>query len=408
MQKIKISSTLQILLALVLGALFGIIANLFQWQSFVQNWIAPFGTLFINALKFIAVPLIVISLLNGFAALTDVSKLGKMARYTVVCYLSTTLIAVLLGLLLANGFQPGSFIDEATQQELLTQQASSGNGVSTEGPLTWLVELIPSFGSVNMISLIVMTLIFALAVTRLPLSSQEHLRPFFAAINDWVIQLIDFIMIYLGPIGVFALLAKITTETSASSLWWALLVYGITVLLGLMLLTFVIYPFLVQRLTNIKGKTFLKGILPAQTIALTTSSSAATLSMTLKSVEENLNVRKEVAGFVCPLGATANMDGTALYQGVICLFIAQVYGIDLTLGAQLLIVGTVVISSIGSAAVPSGGIAMLAIVLEQVGLPAAGLGLILALDRPLDMLRTVVNITSDAAVAVGVDWWTRG
>lgn len=390
---------------MIAGVVFGTLANIFEYQNFVQQWITPFGTLFIKALKFIAVPLIVISLLNGFAALTDVSRLGKIARYTIICYLTTTLLAVILGLVLANGFQPGNFVDAITKNELILQSQNTNPSSLTDAPLAWLVTLIPALEQVDMISLIVLTLIAAFAVIQLSLPAQEQLRSLFTALNEWIIKLIDFTMHYLGSIGVFALLAEVTAETTASSLWWALLVYGLVVTLGLGLLILVVYPLLVYYLTGMKVRTFIKGILPAQTIALTTSSSAATLSVTLQSVEEQLQVEKEVAGFVCPLGATANMDGSALYQGIVCLFIAQVYGIDLSLTQQLLVIGTVVISSIGSAAVPSGGIAMLAIVLEQVGLPAAGLGLILALDRPLDMLRTVVNVTSDAAISVGVNHW---
>ncbi|MFK7933310.1 MAG: dicarboxylate/amino acid:cation symporter [Saprospiraceae bacterium] len=400
---IKLNLTTQIVLALVIGVLVGIGANIFEFSTFIECWIAPFGKLFINALKFIAVPLIVISLLNGFASLTDVSKLGKIARSTVIFYLGTTILAVGLGILLTNVFQPGSYIGEAVREQLLNSQNGNSASEAITSPLQFLVNLIPSLGKVNMISLIFVTLIAAIAVIRLPDATQSTLQSLFVALNDWVIKIIDFIMRYLGPIGVFALMATVVARTESIDFLGVLLLYCAVVIGGFIVLVFGIYPFLAKAVAGISYQQFLKGILPAQLVALTTSSSAATLSVTMQCTEENLQVRKEVSGFVLPLGATANMDGTALYQGVICLFIAQVYGIELSIIDQLIIIGTVTISSIGSAAVPSGGIVMLALVLEQVGLPAAGLGLVIALDRPLDMLRTVVNITGDAAVATGVD-----
>lgn len=404
---LKFNLTTQIVLALILGVLVGIGANIFEFSVFIERWIAPFGKLFINALKFIAVPLIIISLLHGFASLTDVSRLGKIARSTVIFYLGTTIFAVGLGILLTNVFQPGSYISEALREQLLNAQNETSTTESVTSPLQFLVDLIPSFGKVNMISLIFVTLVAAIAVIRLPESSRLTLQNTFAALNDWVIKLIDFIMRYLGPIGVFALMATVMVRTESVDFLGALLLYCAVVIGGFIILVFGAYPFLAKIIADMPFRQFLKGILPAQLVALTTSSSAATLSVTMQCTEENLAVRKEVSGFVLPLGATANMDGTALYQGVICLFIAQVYGMDLSLVDQLVIIGTVTISSIGSAAVPSGGIVMLALVLEQVGLPAAGLGLVIALDRPLDMLRTVVNITGDAAVATGVDRLVR-
>lgn len=404
----KIALATQIIIALILGVLLGLAANQFQFQTFVNQWIAPFGTLFIKALKFIAIPLIVISLLHGFAALTDLSRLGKLAAQTVVGYLLTTIGAVIFGLLLGNFIQPGTWIGEETRTELIAEQETVNNTQTIEPmPLQPLVDLVPDLGKVNMISLIVLTLIFAITVTRLPDSSRTQLSSLFAALNDWVIQIINYLMKYLAPIGVFALMAKVAAQTMSGDLFYALAVYGLTVVFGLLFLAFIVYPLLVYFLTGMPIRVFRKGIIPAQLLAFSTSSSAATLAMTMKCVEEDLGVRKDVTGFVLPLGATLNMDGTSLYQGVICLFIAQAFGIDLSIGTQLLIVATVTISSIGSAAVPSGGIVMLAIVLEQVGLPVTGLALILALDRPLDMLRTVVNITGDAAIAVSVDKYSR-
>lgn len=399
----KHQTTIIILLCLVLGIIIGLFAKYLAIVPLLAKFLFPFGKLFINALKFIAVPLVIISLLNGIIALTDLSRLGKIAIRTIIIYLLTTTSAVILGLILGNLIQPGTWISDSTRKQLLQEDNVSNNIIESTMPLDFMIHLFPDWGKIDMIVLIVLSLFFAVAAVRLPKHSVNFLRTLFASLNDWVLEIVTLIIRFLAPIGVIALMAEAVAKAGGSDLFYALIIYGITVILGLTTLTFIFYPLLVQLSTKLPLMDFIKGMIPAQLIAFSTSSSAATLSMTIKCVEENLHVKKEIAGFVLPTGATINMDGTSLYQGIVCLFIAQAFGLELAIQEQFLIIGAVVISSIGAAAVPGGGIAMLAIVLEQVGLPAAGLGLILGLDRPLDMLRTVANVTGDAAVSVIVN-----
>ena len=395
-----------------LGVLFGVSFSFIPGGDlFIANYIKPFGTIFINLLKLIAVPLILASLIKGISDLKDISKLSKMGGRTIVTYLITTLTAVTIGLILVNVIKPGKSISVDTRNELVeayatdTQAKQKAAAKQQElGPLQALVDMVPSniflaaSNNRNMLQVIFFALFFGIGMILLNEKKVAPVKNFFDSFNSIILKLIDLIMLS-APYGVFALLAALVVEAPSLELFKALALYAITLLLGLATMI-LIYVLIVQLLTKRKISFFVRGIAPAQLLAFSTSSSAATLPVTMECVEENLGVDKEVASFVLPIGATINMDGTSVYQGVAAVFIAQAFGLDLSLSAQLGIVFTATLASIGTAAVPSAGIVMLVIVLAQAGIPEAGLALIFAIDRPLDMCRTIVNVTGDAAVSM--------
>ena len=408
----KIALHWKILIGMVLGVVFGVVLSLIpNGGVFVADYIKPFGTIFINLLKLIAVPLILASLIKGISDLKDISKLSKMGGRTIVTYLLTTLTAVTIGLILVNVIQPGKSISVETREELVlayasdTQEKQAAAAKQNEsGPLQPLVELVPSnifaaaSSNKNMLQIIFFSLIFGVAMILIPEKKAKPVKKFFDSFNDVILKLIDLIM-QIAPYGVFALLAALVVEAPSLELFKALALYAFTLLLALGIMICV-YILLVRFFTGKNASFFMKGIAPAQLLAFSTSSSAATLPVTMECVEVNLGVDEEVASFVLPIGATINMDGTSVYQGVAAVFIAQAFGLDLSLSAQLGIVFTATLASIGTAAVPSAGIVMLVIVLAQAGIPEAGLALIFAIDRPLDMCRTIVNVTGDAAVSM--------
>ena len=408
----KLALHWKILIGMALGVIFGIILSLVEGgDAFIGNYIKPFGTIFINLLKLIAVPLILASLIKGISDLKDISKLSQMGGRTIVTYLITTLTAVTIGLILVNVIQPGKSISTDTRLELVEAYSSDTKEKQVaaakqqeSGPLQALVDVVPSniflaaSNNRNMLQVIFFALFFGIGMILLPEKKVKPVKFFFDSFNDIILKLIDLIML-AAPYGVFALLAALVVEAPSLELFQALALYAITLLLGLALMI-VVYIIIVRVFTNKKASFFMKGIAPAQLLAFSTSSSAATLPVTMECVEENLGVDKEVASFVLPIGATINMDGTSVYQGVAAVFIAQAFGLDLSLSAQLGIVLTATLASIGTAAVPSAGIVMLVIVLAQAGIPEAGLALIFAIDRPLDMCRTIVNVTGDAAVSM--------
>lgn len=408
----KLALHWQILIGMVAGVAFGLLASSMNWGDFVRDWIKPFGTIFINLLKLIAIPLIVASLIKGISDLKDISKLSRMGLRTFMIYIFTTVFAVCIGLVIANLVQPGKLIREETRQELLTNYAGdaearikAAEGQKQQGPLQPLIDIVPeniveaASKNVNMLQVIFFVILIGISLVLLPDEKGKPLKDFFDSLNEVILKMIDLIMLG-APYGVFALLTALVVESPSIDLFAALLGYAICVLLGLGILLFVFYPTLVKLFTGRSYGFFFKGIAPAQLLAFSTSSSAATLPVTMERTQEHLGVDEEVASFVLPIGATVNMDGTSLYQAVAAIFIAQAFGMDLSLGAQLGIIVTATLASIGSAAVPGAGMVMLVIVLAQAGIPEAGLALIFAVDRPLDMCRTVANITSDATVAM--------
>ena len=411
----KLALHWQIILGMFLGVIFALIlTNIEGGKVFISNWIKPFGTIFINSLKLIAVPLILASLIKGVSDLKDLSKLSSMGGRTIFIYLCTTLMAVIIGLVSVNIIKPGNSISDQTREELLLaysdnadDKISAANSQKSAGPLQPLVDLVPSnivsatSDNRNMLQVIFFAILFGISMILIPSNKSKPVKDFFDSFNEVILKIIDLIML-AAPYGVFALLAALVVEAPSLDLFKALGLYGLTVLFGLFMMI-CIYILLVKMFTGKSPSYFLKGISPAQLLAFSTSSSAATLPVTMERVQDHLDVDEEVSSFVLPIGATINMDGTSLYQAVAAVFIAQAFGMDLSLYAQLGIVTTATLASIGSAAVPGAGMVMLVIVLAQAGIPEAGLALIFAIDRPLDMCRTVVNVTGDATVSMLVN-----
>ncbi|WP_297702445.1 dicarboxylate/amino acid:cation symporter [uncultured Eudoraea sp.] len=410
----------QILIGMILGLLFGFAMTYIEWgRGFVQDWINPFGTIFVKLLKLIAIPLILASLVKGISDLKDISKFKKIGLRTIAIYICTTIIAITIGLLLVNILQPGEGISEETITKL-TETYASDSGVTSKleeasrrkevGPLQFLEDMVPdnAFGALSdnrlMLQVIFFTIFLGISMLLIGEKRAKPLKKFFDSLNYVVLKMVDLIML-TAPFAVFALLANVVASSGDPDLLLALLKYAGVVVLGLFLMI-VFYTLVVATYTKKNPFWFLKEISPAQLLAFSTSSSAATLPVTMERVEEHIGVDKEVSSFVLPVGATINMDGTSLYQGVAAVFIAQALGFDLNLGGQLTIVLTALLASIGSAAVPGAGMVMLVIVLEAIGFPsdklAIGLALIFAVDRPLDMCRTIINVTGDATVAMVV------
>ena len=408
----KLALHWQILLGMVFGVFFAFILIQFTWgKDLIVDWVKPFGTIFINLLKLIAVPLILASLIKGISDLKDISRLSKMGGRTIGLYILTTVLAVSIGLVIVNIIKPGSYISEQTRTELVASYTADANSKieaankqSEVGPLQSLIDIVPdniikaSADNGNMLQVIFFAVIFGIAMIFLPEDKSKPVKDFFDSFNEIILKMIDLIMLF-SPIGVFALLAAIVAESPSLDLFKALGMYGLTVIIGL-ILVMCIYLVLVKVFAKKSPRFFINGISPAQLLAFSTSSSAATLPVTMERTVDNLGVDDEVASFVLPIGATINMDGTSLYQAVAAVFIAQSFGMDLSLATQLGIIVTATLASIGSAAVPGAGMVMLVIVLAQAGIPEAGLALIFAIDRPLDMCRTTVNVTGDAAVSM--------
>jgi proton glutamate symport protein len=408
----KLAMHWKILIGMVLGLLFGLLMKNLEQNGLVIDWIKPFGTIFINLLKMIAVPLIVVSLIVGLADLKDISKLSKLGSRTVLFYLCSTVVAVSIGLVLANLIKPGKYINEESRQSLIenfstdaSQKIELAVKAKNGGPLQPLIDVVPDnfFKALSdngsMLQVILFVILIGIGLILIEEKKSKPVIEFFKGMNEVIMKIIDIIMLF-SPFGVFALMAALMAEIPDFSTLAALGIYGLTVLLGLFMMAFVFYPTLLMIFAKVNPIKFFKAIAPAQLLAFSTSSSAATLPITMECVTENLGVDEEVSSFVLPLGATVNMDGTSLYQAVAAIFIAQAMLPEaLDFQTQLMIVVTATLASIGSAAVPSAGMVMLVIVLGQAGIPEAGLALIFAIDRPLDMCRTVVNVTSDSTIA---------
>lgn len=417
----KVALHIQILAGLFLGLLFAIVSVKLGWPThFTISYIKPFGTIFLNSLKMIAIPLIFVSLVVGVTSIEDVTKLSRIGGKTFFIYTVTTILAVVLGLMIANLIKPGQIISEQTRHHLMTLYTGEAaqHDVAMQviqeqaEPLQFLLGLVPdniiaSMGdNTNLLQVVLVAVLFGIALLQITPRKSRPVILFFEGINDAIIELIRFIM-KLAPIGVFALVASLLIEVARDNnpnevfeILHALLWYVVTVVSGLALITYVVYPITMRLFTKMGYFQFFRGIYPAQLVAFTTSSSSATLPVTMERSEKYLGISESMSSFVLPLGATVNMAGTALYQGVAIVFIAQALGLDLPITAQLGVVANVVISSLGVASVPGGAMVTTMMLLQSLGIPAAGLALILAPDRILDMCRTVTNITGDAAVAV--------
>lgn len=456
----KLALHWQILIGMALGTIWAFASSEMGWSKFTIDWIAPFGDIFINLLKLIAVPLVLFSILSGLASLPDIRGLGRMGAKTIFAYLATTLLAITIGLTLVNAIQPGKYVDiaqrtknriryelwaaEQGQQladgkclvcdeanaELVAEvkaegfnvelDASAASKLSTaksrkrSGPLSFLVDMVPQniFFSLNSNSLLLQIIFFAIffgvTLMLVPKDTVQPLINLINATNEVFLKMVELIM-KAAPIFVFALMAGVVSNIAGDEpaqvfeIFYGLGAYSLVVLGGLFIVAGLIYPFLMQTLVPRLGAfKFIKGMSAAQTLAFSTSSSAATLPVTMECVNDNLGVSNKISSFVLPIGATVNMDGTSLYQAVAAVFLAQYHLIDLPFSAQVVIALTAMLASIGTAGVPGAGVVMLMTVLMAVGLDPAWIVFILPVDRILDMCRTVVNVTGDAMVATAV------
>ena len=411
----------KIIIGLLLGVVYGIASAINGWTEFTSNFVSPFGTIFLNLLKLIAVPLVVSSLITGVASLSDTRKLSRIGMKTILLYIGTTAVAVSIGLILVNLLEPGSAIPDSYQETLSNEyiekaadKKSAADSVQkNRGPLQPLVDMVPSnifsaaSNNSNMLQVVFISIIFGISLIGIDRKFSKPVLDFLEGINQLIIKLVEMIM-YFAPYGVFVLIAKTISSVSGdisqiSSILSALLFYMGVVIAGLFMHMSITYISILKIFTNISLKHFFKSIGPVQLVAFSTSSSGATLPVTMKRCEKDLGVSEEISSFVLPLGATINMDGTALYQGVAAVFIAQAVGMNLTFADQFTIVATAVLASIGTAAVPGAGIIMLVIILEAINVPSEGIALILGVDRILDMIRTTTNVTGDATIACAMD-----
>ncbi|MEX0770530.1 MAG: dicarboxylate/amino acid:cation symporter [Balneolaceae bacterium] len=410
----------QIIIGLILGLIWGLISSYAGFNEFTSDYIRPFGTIFVNLLKLIAVPLIVASLVVGISSLNDMAKLSRMGGKTILIYMITTTLAITIGLTTVNIMQPGKTLPEETRTSLMESYGESVEGrdeaarqLLEQSPLQFLVDVVPenatdaASDNSRMLQVVFIAVLLGIGIINIPLQKGEVLIHFFEALNDVVIKIVDFIM-KTAPYGVFALMAAVIVDLAGDDLGQALTLlqalgwYCLAVIIGLFLHVLIVYSGLFKLFSKMKLRDFFRAIRPAVLLGFSTSSSAATLPVTMERVEKNLGVHEEVSSFVLPVGATINMDGTSLYQAVAAVFIAQALGMDLSIAQQLTIVLTATLASIGAAGVPGAGIIMLVIVLQAIQVPVEGIALILGVDRILDMIRTAVNITGDAAVSVAV------
>ena len=406
----------KILIGMGLGIVFGILGSVWHFEPFIHAWIGPWGTIFIRLLKLIAVPLVLVSLVMGVVNLKDIKNLSRIGLKTILIYVCTTIVAVSIGLAMVNLMKPGTFFPKDKQSEFMqryeqtvTQKEAAMQEMQDQSPLQFVVDIVPenaflAFGdNGKMLQIIFFALLFGVAVVCVGTTKAGAIVKFFNQLNLVLLKIIDFIMAF-APIGVFALMADLIVSYSGDvGIFSSLGMYALTVIAALAVIIFIVYPLILKLFTKKSWKEFFKAVFPVQMLAFSTSSSAATLPLTMERTQKHLGVSEEVSNFVLPVGVTINMDGTSCYQAVAAVFLAQVLGLDLTFGQMLLILATATISSIGTPGIPGGSIVMLMIVLDSVGIPIEGLALILGIDRPLDMLRTVVNVTGDTTVACVVD-----
>ena len=414
----KISLQIQILLAIVLAFLFAAVHIKFGLDPAIKDYIKPLGTIFINSLKASAVPLMVTSLIVGVSGVEDNARLSRIGSKTFLMYTFTTIFAVSLGLFIGNVVRPGSVFPDLLRAKLAAQKVIQVATSQAEqaGWADTLVNLVPEnlfkalSSNESLLQIVIISIVFAMALLKVPARKKKLVIMFCQGVNEAFIEIIQLIMSF-APVGVFALIASLLIELSQGDMAEILdYLYGLawytgTVLLSLGFMTFIVYPTLVAVFTKVRFGKFLTAMRPAQLVAFSTSSSSASLPVTIERVEHYLGVPEDVSSFVLPIGATVNMDGTALYQGIATLFMAQAFGIELSLQQQFMVVFYVTASSIGVAGVPGASIATTTMLLDILGIPAQGLTLVMIPDRILDMCRTVTNITGDATVAVLVASW---
>ena len=444
----------QVIIGLLLGIVYAWMCIQFGWNEFTLNWIQPFGDIFINLLKLIAVPLVLFSIISGVASLGDMRKLGRMGIKTLALYLTTTMFAVIVGLTLVNVFKPGDHASETLREanriryelwrdandivrldeinftqnpefeeivatiksestehnEWVSDKLTKADKTKNSGPLQALVDVVPknifqSLSDMQMLQIIFFAIFFGVVVTGLKDEQKGTVVRAVVALNEVFVQMV-WVVMKIMPLFVFALMAGQIVKAAGTDpehfqqLLTFLLRYSLVVVLGLAIMAFLIYPLIITLFVKkMTWKQFTSGMRDAQITAFSTSSSVATLPVTMKCVEENLEVSERTASFVLPIGATVNMDGTSLYQAIAVVALAQFHMIDLTMAQQAIIVLTATLASIGAAAIPSAGLVLMIIVLESVGLNPAWIALIFPVDRILDMCRTVVNVTGDGTVS---------
>ncbi|MDR3180683.1 MAG: dicarboxylate/amino acid:cation symporter [Prevotellaceae bacterium] len=411
---------LQILAGMIAGIIIGLVAIYVNAETLVAHWIVPWGQLFIRLLQLIAIPLIFVTLVKGVAGLKDISKFSKLGVKTLLIYLCLIAVSSAFGIGLGLSVRPGDLVNpelvadlQETYQSVIESKAQEAGQV--QGPLSFLNDIVPdnivsaAGNNSAILQVIFFAILFAVASLLIP---QEKVKPvidFFDALNDIILKMVGFI-IRVAPIGVIALMAGLITDFKGdASLFSALGVYALTIIVAMMIIMYAFYPLLIKLFSRrVRVKAFLRAMYPVQLFAFTTSSSAVTLPVTMKAVEEDLKVSPDVASFVLPVGVTVNMDGTSCYQSIAILFIAQVLGIELTFLQLLTVLFMTILSSIGTPGIPGGSYVILAMVLISIGVPPEGLALIIGIDRPLDMLRTAVNVTGDAAVACMIEEYSGG
>ena len=410
----------QIIIGMVLGLIWGLFSSVVGLNEFTSDYIRPFGDIFITLLKLIAVPLVLASLVVGVSNLNDMSQLSRMGGKTIGIYVVTTTLAITIGLGIVNVMQPGKALPEETRTTLMESYGGSVEGrdeaaqeLLDRSPLDFFVDIVPenffdaASDNSNMLQVVFIAILIGIGIVKIPIQKGQVLINVFESLNDVIIKIVDLIM-KTAPYGVFALMAVVIVDLAGDDLSQALTLlsalgwYTLAVVIGLFLHVMIVYSSLFKIFSKMRLRDFFKAIQPAVLLGFSTSSSAATLPVTMERVEKNLGVDEEVSSFVLPVGATINMDGTSLYQAVAAVFIAQALGMDLSIAQQLTIVLTATLASIGAAGVPGAGIIMLVIVLQTIQVPIEGIALILGVDRILDMVRTAVNVTGDAAVAVAV------
>ena len=416
MKKHKLPLYLQILIGMVIGIIIGFIGIGTDKEAIINDWIRPFGQLFIKALVLVAVPLVFVTLVKGVADLKDTSTLSRLGGRTIAIYLITTVFAVLVGMGSVLLIKPGNIIGRGLVADIEAEYAQTAHSiqlkqaeVADDGPLSFVEDIVPTniFQSLSdnskMLQIIFFAILFGVAILAIPEEKKTPLISLLDALNEAIMQLVKYI-ITCAPIGVAALMAGLVVDFDGSAeVFAALGAYAANVIVALIFLLGVFYPTLVRLFAGIRPLNFIRKVYPLQLFAFTTSSSAATLPFTYTTAQEKLGISREVTSFVLPIGTTINMDGTSCYQTVATLFIAQALGIDLTISQLLLIIVMTTLSSIGTPAIPGGSYVILAMVLTSVGIPAESLALIIGVDRPLDMLRTSVNVTGDVTVAAIID-----
>lgn len=421
-KRLSIPLYLQILAGMIVGIVIGLIAIYVNAETWVAHWIVPWGQLFIRLLQLIAIPLIFVTLVKGVAGLKDISKFSKLGVRTLLIYLCLITVSSVFGIGLGLSVRPGELVNpelvadlQETYQSVIEDKAQGAEQVRGQGPLNFLNDIVPdnivsaAGNNSAILQVIFFAILFAVASLLVPREKVKPVIDFFDALNDIILKMVGFI-IRVAPIGVIALMAGLVTDFKGdASLFSALGVYALTIIVAMLILMYAFYPFIIRLFSRrFRVKAFLRAMYPVQLFAFTTSSSAVTLPVTMKAVEEDLKVSPDVASFVLPVGVTVNMDGTSCYQAIAILFIAQVLGVELTFLQVCTVLSMTVLSSIGTPGIPGGSYVILAMVLISVGVPPEGLALIIGVDRPLDMLRTAVNVTGDAAVACMIDKHSGG